>query len=161
MKKILFLIFAISTLLSGCQSKMPSPEEVAITSVYAFNMSVLNNSVSPVEVVSKLNSVSLTGCPQDFISAYKKYSDAWASFEPLAKKMYADNLDKANADLRAFIQNYQQNPSVAALKLKQQWTTLSPEIDTCCAELAKAFSLIKSLGVKYNAAYVPKAWYNM
>ena len=161
MRKISIIVLAISAFLWGCQSKMPSPEEVAINSVYAFNMSVLDNSSSPAEVVSKLNSANLTGCPPDFITAYKKYADAWAMFEPLAKKMYSENLAKANSDLRAFVQNYQQNPSVAAIELKKQWSTLSPEIDTCCAELAKTYSQIKSLGVKYNAAYVPKAWYQM
>ena len=73
--------------------------------------------------------------------------------------MYSENLKKADTDLADFIANYQQNPSVAIVKLKQQWKDLSNEIDTASSALSCAFVKLKNVGAKYNVPYnTPSSW---
>ncbi len=158
MKKILLLAVAFGSFLCGCQSVPPSPEAVSITAVYTFNMGVLDNSNSPSAIVAKLKSVSLIGCPTDFVNAYNRYVNAWGGFANLEKKMYSENLKKADSTFANFIASYQDNPSEAVVKLKSEWKTLAPEIDTVSAELGKSFTDLKIIGTKYDVAYISSSW---
>ncbi len=157
--KILLLSAICVSLLCACQSKITSPEATSISAVYAYNMTTLDNSNSPSGIVAKLNSANLIGCPQDFIDAYNNYISAWAGFANIEKKMYAQNLKKADSDLAEFISEYQKNPSLATVNLKSQWQNLATEIDKASANLAMAFSALKNVGAKYNIAYEkPSSW---
>ncbi len=158
--KIIILITIITSLLSACQTQLPSPEATSIEGVYLYNMTTLDNSNSPSGIVAKLNSANLIGCPPDFIEAYHQYIDAWRGFAQIEKNMYAENLKKADTDLAEFIKNYQQNPTASVVKLKQQWKSLASEIDTAYAKLSSAFVMLKNIGAKYNVAYnAPSSWF--
>ena len=161
MKKILLLTAVLASMLFGCQSTPPSPESVSISAVYAFNMNTLDNSNSPSAIVAKLKSVSLIGCPKDFIDAYNRYVSAWAGFAQLEKKMYAQDLKKADVDFASFISEYQSNPSEATVKLKQDWKSLAGEIDVIAGELSRSFADLKVVGAKYDVPYAPRSWYSM
>ena len=157
--KIFIIITILTSLLCGCQSQLSSPESTSIEGVYMFNRGTLDNSNSPSAIVAKLSSANLIGCPKDFIDAYNQYIAAWRGFADIEKKMYAENLKKADRDLDEFIKNYQSSPTASVVKLKQQWQNLSNEIDNAASNLSNSFVNLKNVGAKYNVVYnTPSSW---
>ncbi len=159
MKKICIFVFSLACIFSGCQSVPPSPEAVSIDAVYVYNMGVLANSNSPSAIVAKLRSVSLIGCPADFVNAYNNYVEAWSGVAKLEKKMYSENLKKADSSFEDFINTYQNNSSEAVVTLKKDWKPLSSEIDSATSSLAKSFTEMKIVGARYNVVYKSSAWF--
>ncbi len=161
MKKYIYVLCAAFAL-SGCAgSGYVSPEKVAVDSVYAYNMSVLDNSGSPSAVVAKLNSANLAGCPAPFAEAFGRYSAAWGGFAALERQMYEQDLKKADSTLANFISSYQNNQTRALVDLKAAWPEMASRIDAAGASLARAFAELKSAGARYNAVYAPKSWYEL
>ena len=154
MKKIIILVCACLTLL-GCQTTaQKSPEALAIESVYKIDQSIVANSKTIAEVVAKAESISLAGCPQDFVKAYKANIDAWRKMADIERQMYASgNIAKASADISRFLYDYQTNPSQAGVRLKKDWPALSNEIDTALADITKTFTDYTSIGTEYNVVY--------
>jgi hypothetical protein len=71
MKKILILLCACIVLV-GCQSTpQKPPETIAIESVYNIDKNLVSDSKTIAEVVSKAESISLAGCPANFVKAYQ------------------------------------------------------------------------------------------
>jgi len=69
MKKTIAII-ALGAALCGCQSAPEaSPEQLSIQAVYSVDSRVTTNSKSPAEVVDKLQSIRLNGCPAEFVDA--------------------------------------------------------------------------------------------
>lgn len=72
MKKTIAII-ALGAALCGCQSAPEvSPEQLSIQAVYSVDSRVTTNSKSPAEVVDKLQSIRLNGCPAEFVDAYRR-----------------------------------------------------------------------------------------
>ena len=88
MKKILSILALVSALaLSACNSAtQESPEQLSIQAVYSIDSKITASSKSASEVVSKMQSVRLAGCPVDFTNAYKDYIRAWDKLVSLERK---------------------------------------------------------------------------
>ena len=71
----------------------------------------------------------------------------------MAKKMYAQNMQKASSDIAAFVSDYQSNPVEATVNLKKQWPAFSSDIDSATTKLSKSFTAMPAIGAKYNAVY--------
>ena len=153
MKKII-AITVLGAALCGCQSAPEaSPEQLAIQAVYSVDSRVASNSKSPAEVVDKLQSIRLNGCPADFVDAYRDYIKGWEALVDVAKKMYAQNMQKASSDIATFVSDYQSNPVEATVNLKKQWPAFASDIDSATTKLSKSFTALTALGAKYNAVY--------
>ncbi len=153
MKKIIALV-ALSVALSACDSGVQeSPEQLSIQAVYTIDASIPAKSKSAAEVVAKLRSVRLVGCPVDFVDAYKSYIKSWDKLAELEKKMYSVNMQKATSDMANFISDYSAKPIDAAVTLKKEWPSYSKEIDAATSAISKAFVTVTSVGAKYNAVY--------
>ena len=151
MKKII-AITVLGAALCGCQSAPEaSPEQLAIQAVYSVDSRVASNSKSPAEVVDKLQSIRLNGCPADFVDAYRDYIKGWEALVDVAKKMYAQNMQKASSDIAAFVSDYQSNPVEATVNLKKQWPAFASEIDSTTEAITKAYANCISVGARYNA----------
>ena len=151
-KTILFVLLAAS--LCGCQSAPEaSPEQIAIEAVYSVDYRIASNSKSPAEVAEKLRAVRLNGCPADFVDAYREYIKGWDSKVQVAKKMYAQNMQKATSDIAAFVSDYPSKPVEAAVELKRKWPAFSSDIDSATAKLAASLTALKTAGAKYDAVY--------
>lgn len=118
MKKTIAII-ALGAALCGCQSAPEaSPEQLSIQAVYSVDSRVTTNSKSPAEVVDKLQSIRLNGCPAEFVDAYRDYIKGWESLVAVTKKMYAQNMQKASSDISTFVSDYQSKPIEATVNLK-------------------------------------------
>ena len=156
MKKFV-AILSVMAILCGCQSTpVITPELSAINAVYAVDATIPANSKSPAEVLDKMRSINLTGCPKDFVSAYNDYIDAWQSMADLSKKMYALDMPKASSDMANFLSNFRSSPIASAVALKKDWPAFANEIDVATSRIFNAFVALKSIGVRYDAIY-PKA----
>ena len=109
--------------------------------------------MSPAEVVDKLQSIRLNGCPAEFVDAYRDYIKGWEALVAVAKKMYAQNMQKASSDIATFVSDYQSKPIEATVNLKKQWPAFSSDIDAATAKLSKNFAAMTAVGAKYNAVY--------
>ena len=153
MKKTIAII-ALGAALCGCQSAPEaSPEQLSIQAVYSVDSRVTTNSKSPAEVVDKLQSIRLNGCPAEFVDAYRDYITGWESLVAVTKKMYAQNMQKASSDISTFVSDYQSKPIEATVNLKKQWPAFSSDIDAATAKLSKSFAAMTAVGAKYNAVY--------
>ena len=135
MKKTIAII-ALGAALCGCQSAPEaSPEQLSIQAVYSVDSRVTTNSKSPAEVVDKLQSIRLNGCPAEFVDAYRDYIKGWESLVAVTKKMYAQNMQKASSDISTFVSDYQSKPIEATVNLKKQWPAFSSDIDAATAKM--------------------------
>ena len=153
MKKILSILALVSALaLSACNSAtQESPEQLSIQAVYSIDSKITASSKSASEVVSKMQSVRLAGCPVDFTNAYKDYIRAWDKLVSLEKKMYGQNMKKASSDLSSYISDF--NSASAVVALKKEWPAFASDIDSATTKLSKSFTALTALGAKYNAVY--------
>ena len=151
MKKILSILALVSALaLSACNSAtQESPEQLSIQAVYSIDSKITASSKSASEVVSKMQSVRLAGCPVDFTNAYKDYIRAWDKLVSLEKKMYGHNMKKASSDLSSYISDF--NSASAVVALKKEWPAFASEIDSTTEAITKAYANCISVGARYNA----------
>ena len=102
MKKIIAII-ALGAALCGCQSAPEaSPEQLSIQAVYSVDSRVTTNSKSPAEVVDKLQSIRLNGCPAEFVDAYRDYQSKPIEATVNLKKQwpaFSSDIDAATAKL--------------------------------------------------------------
>ena len=105
------------------------------------------------EIVAKLQSVRLVGCPADFVDAYKAYIKAWEKFTDIEKSLYAQNMQKGQSDVADFISTFVSNPTAAVVKLKKEWPAEADSIDKAAEGITKAFTNVTNIGTKYNAVY--------
>ena len=144
MKKILSILALVSALaLSACNSAtQESPEQLSIQAVYSIDSKITASSKSASEVVSKMQSVRLAGCPVDF-------TNAWDKLVSLEKKMYGQNMKKASSDLSSYISDF--NSASAVVALKKEWPAFASEIDSTTEAITKAYANCISVGARYNA----------
>jgi len=151
MKKIITLI-ALCMSVVGCDSTpQASPEQLSIQAVYSTDSKITSGSKTASEVVSKLQSVRLVGCPAPFVDSYNDYIRAWEKMVVLEKKMYTQNMKKASSDLASYISDYRSVESVVALK--KEWPAFASEIDSVTAGITKAYTYFITVGARYNAVY--------
>ncbi len=153
MKKIAAILTAC-LLLAACNSSEPaSPEQMSIEAVYSVDQSITSKSKTAAEIVAKLQSVRLVGCPADFVDAYKAYIKAWEKFTDIEKSLYAQNMQKGQSDVADFISTFVSNPTAAVVKLKKEWPAEADSIDKAAEGITKAFTNVTNIGTKYNAVY--------
>lgn len=155
LKKLVYLFFACASL-AACNTQPPpqkSPECTAIETVYAIDKQIVSTSNTVSEVAAKSQSVALTGCPPEFIDAYRANVKAWQKLADIEKKMYTVNMTKAQTDIANFLSEYQSNPSKAAVELKRRWPSQAKAIDECAAQIASTRADYIAIGVKYDAVY--------
>ncbi len=153
MKKLIPLL-SVCAIFSACHTPtQQTPEGMAIEAVYSVDQKIISTSTTISEVSAKMQSVSLTGCPPEFVDAFRSNIKAWIKFSDVEKKMYTANMTKAQADIRNYLSECQSNPSKAAVELRKQWPSLTKEIDYCTSEIAKTFSEYTLVGAKFDAVY--------
>ena len=154
MKKILILLCACIAL-TGCQTNPPKPPEtLAIEYVYNIDKNLISNSKTISEVVAKAESISLAGCPEEFVKAYKANILAWQKLAVVEKEMYASgNIAKASSDIQRFLSDYENNPTLASVRLKSEWPALANQIDSAMFDITKTFTKYTSIGAEYNAVF--------
>ncbi len=156
MKRIKYLVCALvaAFALTACESTpQETPEQMAIKSVYALDAKICNNSRSAAEVVAKLQSIRLTGCPAPFADAYAENIKAWEKMAAVEKKMYDSNMQKATDDMEKFMKGYSDDPNKSIVELKKQWPAMSAEIDAANAAIQKAYAAFTSAGARYDVVY--------
>ncbi len=153
MKKILSLLTCCVFLVACQTTPQASPEQISIEEVYKVDAKVLSNSKTASEVVTKLESTRLKGCPQAFVTAYKRNIKAWTNMVDLEKKMYGVNMQKATSDMERFISNYSNNATQAAIDLKKAWPSFAKEIDAATEEISRTKNAYIIVGAKYDAVY--------
>ena len=154
MKKILILLCACIVLV-GCQSTpQKPPETIALESVYNIDKNLVSDSKTIAEVVSKAESISLAGCPANFVKAYQANISAWQEMANVERKMYASgNISKASSDIQRFLSDYEKNPTLATVRLKSEWPALANQIDSAMFDITKTFTKYTSIGAEYNAVF--------
>lgn len=155
LKKLVYL-FLVCASLAACNTQPPvqkTPDCMAIEAVYSIDKQIVSTSNTVSEVAAKSQSVALTGCPPEFIDAYRANVKAWQKLADIEKKMYTVNMTKAQTDIAKFLSEYQSNPSKAAVELKRRWPSQAKAIDECAARIASTRADYIAIGVKYDAVY--------
>lgn len=153
MKKIIsFLLTCVA--LAGCATQpQQSPEQMSIEAVYSVDQKIIATSKTIAEVVAKAQSISLTGCPPEFIDGYRANVKAWVKFADVEKKMYTTNITKAQSDIEKFLSQYQTNATQATVDLIKEWPSMSAEINSSVSNIIKTFTEYTTIGAKYGAIY--------
>ncbi|MBR4598362.1 MAG: hypothetical protein IKO42_08220 [Opitutales bacterium] len=155
-------LFAAALLMAGCASVPQSVEQVAIDRVLKIDSTLAENSSSIAQVYSAVETVNLDAAPKKFKEAFKESISAWKSFADLEKKMYAADLEKAKADIKAFLGEYRSNPTQAIVDLKAQWPQFEKQLDDIYEKLRKAHTNYTVAATNYGVAYPDNSfWRNL
>lgn len=150
----LFLSALVVFAVVACDSIVEdSPEQMAIESVYNLDSKICKESRSITEIVAKLQSIRLTGCPPSFSITYTENIRAWEKFAVIEKKMYDSNMQNATKDIEAFLDGYFENPTKSVDELKKKWASLASEIDEASAALAKSYAAFEAAGARFDVVY--------
>ncbi len=152
MKKIIPILLA-TALIAGCQTPQETPDKIAVDSVYKTDSLIAKNSKTAAEVVATMESVNLSGCPEDFVKQYKACIKPWKDFAALEKQMYTVNTAKAKDDIASFISDYRSNLSKAVVKLKGQWPQFAEQISKITSDISVAETSLKNVGTASGAVY--------
>ncbi len=158
MKKLIPILLSVA-FIAGCQTPQETPQKIAVDAVYKTDSLIAKNSKTAAEVVATMESVSLSGCPEDFAKQYKACIKPWRDFATLEKQMYGVNTAKAKEDIASFIADYRSNFSKAVVKLKGQWPQFADQISKITSEIAVAETSLKNIGTASGAVY-PKGMFD-
>jgi len=151
--KVLIITMFLAVLPACNSQPQQSAEGMAIEAVYSLDQKISSNSKTVSESISKMQSIVLTGCPPDFVDAYRAYVKSWTKLADIEQKMYTANMQKATGDIENFLSEYQSNPTKATVELKTGWPSFAKQIDVAVADIAKAYVEFTAVGLKYNAVY--------
>lgn len=153
MKKILATIAAALVVVGCTTTQTLTPEKQAIDRVFAADASFAKNSTSVAQLVIKEKTISLAGCPADFIAAYKSNISAWEKMEAIEKKMYAANQENAARDIKAFLASYASDAPKAFVEMKSKWPQFAEELDKAFEDIERTKAAYKTVGAKYSSVY--------
>jgi len=152
MKKFIILLTVCMGLVA-CQSEPVNPEAQNIARVLQVDSKLLNNTKTLSEMVVKLKAVDLSGCPSEFVNAYKKYIASWEAFSSVEQEMFKTDIDRASKTIDSFLSAYASDSGKATVKLSENWPTYSKEIIAGVSNIAGALNAVKTQALTHNVPY--------